>query len=99
MNRGELADKCSWLSMKDDDFHSQCISNVKRLFSETVTQKSMVKYVFTEKDTRMHFLFILIQPDPPLPQILTQVKNIIRLQIYKRVLPQSCGNHLVCYTR
>ena len=40
MRRGEIADHCSLIGLKDADFNSQFISNAKRLFSETLSPKN-----------------------------------------------------------
>ena len=39
LNQGELAAQCSFIGINDEYFDSMCISNAKRLFSETVSPK------------------------------------------------------------
>ena len=39
LNQGELAAHCSFIGMNDANFNLQCITNAKRLFSETLSQK------------------------------------------------------------
>ena len=49
-------------------------------------QKSMVKYVWTEKDIRIHFFFRLLKINLPLAQLITKVdKYLLRLQSYGSV--------------
>ena len=45
-------------------------------FMKQYNKKITVKYAWTEKDTRMHFLFNLMKLHLSLPQLPAQVKNI-----------------------
>ena len=72
LNQVELAAQCSFIGINDEYFDSMCISNAKRLFSETVSPKIIVKYIWTEKVYSIYFLFRLLKLHLPLPQIPSQ---------------------------
>ena len=46
LNQCELSSKCSFIELNDADFNFNCLSNIERLFSETLSPKkySQVSY-------------------------------------------------------
>ena len=49
MNQGDFDAQCSFISMNGADLNSQCISNAKRLFYETLPPKNHGKVSFVKK--------------------------------------------------
>ena len=49
MNQGELAAHCPFIGLKCADFNSQCLSNAKYLFSETLSPKNHGQVSFDKK--------------------------------------------------
>ena len=50
MNQGELDAHCLFIGMNDAGFNSRCLSNVKRLFSETLSSKHIGQLRFDKED-------------------------------------------------
>ena len=49
LNQGELSDQCSFIGLNDAEFYSQCLSNAKHLFSETLSPKNHGQVSFDKK--------------------------------------------------
>ena len=49
LNQGELSDHCSFNGLNEADFNLRCLSNAKRLFSETLSPKKSGQVRFDKK--------------------------------------------------
>ena len=49
LNQGGISDQCSFTGLNYADFNSQCLSNAKRLFSETLSPKHYGQVTFCKK--------------------------------------------------
>ena len=57
LNRGELAAQFSFIGLNDANFNSQCLSNAKCLFYETLSPKKHGKVIFDKKGYQYAVLF------------------------------------------
>ena len=64
LNHGELFSRCSLIGIKYSGFQSQCISNAKRLLSETFSLKHYGQVCFHIKWYQDSFLVQLISTPP-----------------------------------
>ena len=76
------------IGLKYAEFHLKCISNEKRLFSEIVPPKKHA---------------LLVSFTATLPAITTAThtgeNSLLHIEIYGRVIPQSCSHNFVCSYR
>ena len=100
MNQVELADHCSLIGLKYSGFNFWCISNVKCLFSETVSPKNNDQVCMDRKGYQDAFLVSFTKT--PLSIVTynqTGEKYLHCNQIHGSVLSQSFVRHLVFHTR
>ena len=64
MNQGKLSAHCSFIGMNDEDFNLQCLSNAKRLFSETLSQKNHGQASF-DKQVYQYAVLVSFTETPP----------------------------------
>ena len=79
LNQGDISYHCSFIGINDADFNSQCLSNAKRLYSETLSPKKHGQLSFDKKFIRMQAWFHLLQHLLTLPQLFTLGKQIFSI--------------------
>ena len=86
MNQGEISSRCAFISLNNAYFNSQCLSNVKRLFSARLSQKKHDQLRF---DRKFYQDEVLVSFTATLPNITTDIRT--GKQIYSTSLSKRKG--------